>query len=320
MTNCLEALAFTLCDAGDSALMACPGYARFFSDFGERASVLMSCVQLKEQPEDGSCVKFKFSADKLESSIQDLLKKKKKISAFVHCNPNNPLGTVYSKSLTLDLMKVCAKHKIHFISDEIYALSVYDEKTTFESILCFEKEWPDPMRTHFVWGASKDFGFPGIRFACLYTQNMDLLKVMGGMTLYVGVPPHNQALIRNMVEDRKWLDNVYFPTNKRRLKETHDKLVDFFQSLGGTCHDAVAAPFIMVDLGRFLKTKDTKGEMELFKELFDENIYFLPGSKCYATDPGWFRVTFAIPPEEITELIARLQKILVKKYEQMTFP
>ena len=48
------------------------------------------------------------------------------MKAYIHCNPNNPLGDVYNEEQNLQLMNICAKHKIHFISDEIYAFTIHD--------------------------------------------------------------------------------------------------------------------------------------------------------------------------------------------------
>ena len=50
------------------------------------------------------------------------------VKAYIHCNPNNPLGDVYNEETNLKLMKICAKHQIHFISDEIYALTIHNSK------------------------------------------------------------------------------------------------------------------------------------------------------------------------------------------------
>lgn len=42
---------------------------------------------------------------------------------------------------------------MHFISDEVYALSVFDEGPKFHSVLSLEA--PDPERTHVIWSFSK---------------------------------------------------------------------------------------------------------------------------------------------------------------------
>ena len=71
---------------------------------------------------------IKFSADVVDDYIKELKKGGHQVKAFIHCNPNNPLGDIYGEETTLNLMRVCKKHQIHFISDEIYALSIFKTK------------------------------------------------------------------------------------------------------------------------------------------------------------------------------------------------
>ena len=40
-------------------------------------------------------------------------------------NPNNPLGTLYTEAELLDTMVWAFEKRLHVISDEIYALSVF---------------------------------------------------------------------------------------------------------------------------------------------------------------------------------------------------
>ena len=70
----------------------------------------------------------KFSAEVVDDYIKELKKEGYQVKAFIHCNPNNPLGDVYGEETTLNLMRVCKEHQIHFISDEIYALSIFEAK------------------------------------------------------------------------------------------------------------------------------------------------------------------------------------------------
>ena len=83
---------------------------------------------------------FELTPQLLEGQILKQTQLGKKVKGFIFCNPNNPLGVVYSKELTISLMKVCRKYKVHFISDEIYALSVFDQSAKFQSILSIPKE------------------------------------------------------------------------------------------------------------------------------------------------------------------------------------
>lgn len=61
-------------------------------------------------------------------------------------------------------MKFCNKHKLHLISDEIYALSVWENNDLpgapiFKSVLSMDIDnIMDPSMVHVVWGLSKVSG------------------------------------------------------------------------------------------------------------------------------------------------------------------
>uniref|UniRef100_A0A8D0G2U9 Aminotransferase class I/classII large domain-containing protein n=1 Tax=Sphenodon punctatus TaxID=8508 RepID=A0A8D0G2U9_SPHPU len=114
--------------------------------------------------------------------------------------------------------------------DEIYMLSVYDD-TTFTSILSLDC-LPDPERTHFMWGFSKDFGMCGIRVGVLYTRNHEVRKAVNRLAVFHGCPGPVQHVLHQFLSERDWLDNVFFPTNKRRLKEAKEVLVNGLANIG----------------------------------------------------------------------------------------
>ena len=104
-----------------------------------------------------------FSTNCVEKYEQALLSARKegiKIRALLLCNPHNPLGKCYPVETLKDLFKFCHRYSIHLISDEIYALSVFDvegpKRTPFTSVLSI-----DPtglLRTdqiHVQYGMSK---------------------------------------------------------------------------------------------------------------------------------------------------------------------
>lgn len=44
------------------------------------------------------------------------------------CNPQNPLGRTYSRDTLLAYARFCEERDLHLVSDEIYAMSVYENK------------------------------------------------------------------------------------------------------------------------------------------------------------------------------------------------
>ena len=94
--------------------------------------------------------------------------------ALVITNPHNPLGRCYSRSMLESLAGLCAKHAMHLVSDEVFALSVwespdYGDEEGFVSVLGLDAEGLGCTgRVHSVWGMSKDFGMSGVRVVSRY--------------------------------------------------------------------------------------------------------------------------------------------------------
>lgn len=84
-------------------------------------------------------------------------------------NPHNPTGHCYSASVIRELMVFCKDNGLHYISDEIFAMSSFrrEEEGQFTSTLSLisdNKESPmDPSRLHVIYSMSKDWGSPGLR-------------------------------------------------------------------------------------------------------------------------------------------------------------
>ena len=303
VTVCIEALAFALFEKGDVVITPTPTYARFYADFEERAGVKLIGFPLLEKYD------FLMTAPKLETFIKQLKNDGNSVKGFLFCNPSNPLGEVYGLGLALELMKVCAKFQMHFLSDEVYAMSVYDTQAEFKSILSIPSV-PDPMRTHFLWGMSKDLGIAGFRFGVIHTKNPDVLKVLSGMSIYIHIPAHIQELGAKMLEDKKWLEEVYFPNNLSRLKSNYDRFVIFLQSKHNmVVRKASAGFFIWANFSRFLQKITVEEEMKLFNLLFYKyKLYIIPGSQLSSNNPGWFRIVISINETDLKEFEKRFDE------------
>ena len=53
---------------------------------------------------------------------------------------------------------------------------------------------PDPDRTHFLWGMSKDFGLAGFRMGFIHSYSKDMVRCLNGMMFYTSVPVHIQQV------------------------------------------------------------------------------------------------------------------------------
>jgi 1-aminocyclopropane-1-carboxylate synthase len=100
-----------------------------------------------------------------------------KIRFLLICNPHNPtgqsshifsvqpfmlitwIGQCYPKETLSELVDLCARHNIHLVSDEIYALSVFRELPrgpNFTSVLSIESNHQNASQlVHVLYGMSK---------------------------------------------------------------------------------------------------------------------------------------------------------------------
>lgn len=97
----------------------------------------------------------------------------KKTKAIIICNPNNPTGTVYTKTEMDMMVSIAKKHNLFLISDEVYREFIYDGKKHV-SILNYIKKLPD----HIILldSMSKRYSLCGARLGTLISLNEKLME------------------------------------------------------------------------------------------------------------------------------------------------
>ncbi|XP_045601332.1 1-aminocyclopropane-1-carboxylate synthase-like protein 1 [Procambarus clarkii] len=314
VTSCLDALAHTLCDAGDVIITPTPVYARIFTDVRDVSDVCVEPLVLSDK-EDSNGVRFSLEANSLEHCIKKLKTEGRRVRAFILINPHNPLGDIYPPSLVAQLMDVCARHQIHFISDEIYALTVFDEDSTFRSALTLDL--PDPHRTHILWAVSKDFGFAGARFATIITFSDEVLACLSNAAAFKNIPLIMQHAIATLLNDTAWCDEYFLPTNKKRIAQNYKITLEHLEKMGVTVKKSKAGLFVWFNVQAFMKQQTEEEEMALYGELLDAGLYINPGARMYCSSPGWMRLIFAVKLPVLEEGLKRLESVLMARKRKL---
>jgi 1-aminocyclopropane-1-carboxylate synthase len=177
--------AFSIGDPGDGILVGRPIYGRFELDFGNVADLKIIYADMDGIDPFGTNGDV---IEKYETALEKALKIGIKIRAVLIVNPNNPTGTLavasdkrpdyvncqfltqrnlgrcYTKDTLVGLMRFAEKHKIHLISDEVYALSTFDngsgQSTPFTSVLSIDRtNIISDDRLHVFYGMSKVMSF-----------------------------------------------------------------------------------------------------------------------------------------------------------------
>lgn len=179
----LDHLFFCLADAAESILIPAPYYPAFDNDLQATSSLIPLAFFLNED-EDITA--------QLDQAAAAAKHAGQPVRALLITNPNNPLGIIYKQETVQAMLCWCLENKIHYVSDEIYALSVYkssngNPKTNaFVSALTvanglvesglFDQADMD-MFVHLVYGMSKDWCASGLRVGLLYSRNAKLQQV-----------------------------------------------------------------------------------------------------------------------------------------------
>jgi len=306
VTACFEVVAGGVMDAGEVLLTPTPVYASVFADFTDRP--LIDVQQLQLRPENN----FLLTADMLDARIQELAAAGKKVKAFILLNPNNPLGCNYDEATVRALLNVCAKHEVHMIVDEIYALSQHHPSHAFRSVLSYD-DLPDPSRTHVLWGPSKDFGLAGFRVGVIHTTNRRLMQYIDIVGFYQVTPSIIHDAVATILDDKEWCDDFFIPANQKKLRESHETAVSKLKAAGVEVVSAQAALFGFANLGPFLSAPTREAELELFGELYAAGVYVVPGTELYCARPGWFRMVLSVEPALQALGLERMLGVLQKR-------
>lgn len=174
-------------------------YCAFQDDVNKRAGLKVKAAHT-EHPQ------YELTEAILQRAYDEAVAEGSQVKMLLICHPCNPMGKVYSKETLQMCMEWCAAKKIHFVSDEIYAASVFPgESFTSVAALCHEK---NPTHTeymgnyvHILWAFSKDFSLSGFRAGILFTHNKKLKAVMGNFGVFqVHAHPHLHSNSRTAME------------------------------------------------------------------------------------------------------------------------
>ncbi|KAF7629549.1 hypothetical protein AFLA_013263 [Aspergillus flavus NRRL3357] len=226
------------------------------------------------------------------------------VRALLICNPHNPLGRCYPRETLEALLQFCQKYQIHIISDEVYALSVYEENTYtdgFISLLSIEPAniGVNPALIHVLYGMSKDFAAAGLRLGCLISQNQKLLQAALSISRF------------------HWPSNIsYFCQLKPPITSFASGLCNSSLDGGGNtfCSRRIEGIFLWVDLSRCLNPTliaDQGGwaaELDLSSRLLQIGVRMSSGYAYHNEVPGWFRITFSVEMETLEEGLSRIVK------------
>lgn len=148
----LSLAARAFCSPGDALLTCTPVYPPFLGVHHDAHVDLVTVDHIRENDA------WTFDWEALERAVSPLTK------VFLLCNPQNPLGRVFTEPEIFRLATFCKNHGLILVSDEIHCDLVFDETRTphFSAL-----NLPDHLREHTITllSPSKTWNIAGLGYA-----------------------------------------------------------------------------------------------------------------------------------------------------------
>lgn len=238
------------------------------------------------------------------------------VKGLIIANPSNPLGTVLDRDTLRSLVSFINEKKIHLVSDEIYAASVFSTPSFVSVSEIIEEMECDHDLIHIVYSLSKDMGLPGFRVGIVYSYNDAVVNCARKMSSFGLVSSQTQHLLASMLSDDEFVDN-FLKENSKRLAKRHSMFTEGLKKVGITCLKSSAGNFVWMDLRRLLKEQTLESEMNLWRVIISEvKLNVSPGSSFHCSEPGWFRVCFANMDDDTVEVALERIRVFVEKQQE----
>lgn len=353
----LENICFSLTEPGDAVLIPTPYYAAFEFDLVARAAltiVPVNTMNYRTDAGNGSNDSTQMSKEMYypnRASLDAAYEKAKatgsnpKILLLSH--PNNPLGVCYPPSVIQECIDWARERKVHLVSDEIYAGSVYEQTNkekgddVFHSALALASTGDNGgdglglgQYIHFVYALSKDFALSGLRVGVVYSENEEIRLPLQKLNDLCQISSQTQVTVEEMLSakgDRGplWSTDDFLPANNDRTRHRSYMLQECLTECAIPYLEGDSGLFLWMDFSQFLPTleggesnglgesqesMDTR-ERALYLQLLKEfGLLFTPGRSMRNELPGFFRCVFtAASDDEFALGLERIKKFVAAK-------
>ncbi len=287
----LMVLAFT--KPGDKIIIQPPVYRPFYGAVGDHNRTLI----YNQLIEKGTTYLIDF--DLLEEQAKDA-------KMLILCNPHNPVGRCWSRPELEEIARICLKHGVIVLSDEIHADLVMPgfRHQVFANL---SPEVADITAT--AHAPSKTFNLAGLSTSSMIITNPQLRtafsQTIEKMHLGMGNLFGSVASTAAYSDGEPWrLQLIDYLNENLRFTE------DFIKSNipGLNMFRPEATYMIWLDFRKFGLDDETLKN----KLIFEAGLGFNPGTEFGPGGTGFMRMNIACPRSTLTDALIRLQKMLAE--------
>ena len=283
----LSLAARAFCAAGEAVMTCTPVYPPFL---GVHRDANAELITVDHTCTDGQWI---MDWDAMEKAVTPATK------VFLFCNPQNPLGRVFSESEVTQLAEFCERHDLILVSDEIHCDLIHDEAATphFTAL-----RLPENLRkrTITLLSPSKTWNIAGLGYAFAVIPDDTIRRrfcAARGHTLTEINALSYYAAESAYRDGEPWrLQLIDY------LRENRDVLLDFI---------ATRLPQLKAVTGEatylaWIDARETGIENPALHLEKEAGLFVSDGA--FFGWPGWFRFNFACPRARMLEGLEKIAK------------
>ncbi len=274
----------TTVNPGDEVIYQDPGYPTYgsVSSFLGAKGVLVPLLEENE---------FRMNPDDIKSRIT------KKAKLIIVNSPQNPTGSVMTKSELDEIAELAEEHDIFVVSDEIYSKMTYDTKHYTPTARDEAKE-----RTVLLDGFSKYYAMTGWRLGYMVAPVKMVERLQDFLVSAVSC---TAAFTQWAGVEALTGDQSFIPKMMARFKEKRDKIIDGLNSIPG--FSCLAPKGAFYAFPNIIETGMTSQECADHL-LYNAGIAVLPGTAFGPYGEGYLRFSYANALKNIDLVIERIKE------------
>jgi cystathionine beta-lyase len=275
---------------GDQVIVQTPAYPPFFS------AIKVTDREILENPLRLSGGQYVMDLDDLERKIGP------RTRMLLLCSPHNPVGRVWSREELLELGKLCLRHGILIVSDEIHQDIVYSGFKHIPLPLVSEA-FAD--RTIVCTSVSKTFNLAGLQMSNVIISNAELRKRFIRSMQKCGIySPNSFGILAAQAAYRcgeSWLEQLleYLQGNINFLTQYLAERMSFIR--------------LIPPQGTYVMWLDFRGcgiEADRLKDFVrkEAKVGLQPGAVFGCREEGFERMNIACPRATLKEGLCRIEQ------------
>jgi LL-diaminopimelate aminotransferase len=278
-------IAFGFAERGDICVIPEPGYLAYLGGT-VLADATAHVVPLRQR--NG----FLLELDELPRNVLARTR-------MVYVNyPNNPTSATAPREYLERLVARCRELDALLVYDNAYSELAYDG---YRPASIFEVEGAREVAVEFH-SLSKTYNMTGWRCGWAVARP-EVAAVLAKVKSFLDTGAFMAVQAAGVAALASWSD--FLPGNLEVFQTRRDAAVSAFRAAGFACEVPRATMYLWASLPEGVASAAFAERL-----MSDEGVIVLPGSAFGAGGEGFFRVSFIVPPERLTEAAARAGRVL----------